>query len=152
MILPAQLVRMYSTCDQGMITPFCERTEYLGYSHGLSPAGYDVRIAEDVILNYGEFILASTIERFQMPNNILGIVHDKSTWARRGLAVQNTVIEPSWSGYLTLELTMHYSGHGLDIPKGVGIAQIIFHKLSEPTQQPYTGKYNHQGPGPQEAR
>ena len=34
----------------------------------------------------------------------MGIVHDKSTWARRGLVVQNTVIEPGWHGYLTIEV------------------------------------------------
>jgi dCTP deaminase len=38
----------------------------------------------------------------------MGIVHDKSTWARRGLVVQNTVIEPGWHGYqTTIELTNH---------------------------------------------
>ena len=39
------------------------------------------------------FILASAIEEFDVPNNLLGIVHDKSSWARKGLSVFNTVIE-----------------------------------------------------------
>lgn len=134
-----------------MITPFCCRTEFCGTTFGLGPAGYDVRIAEKIVLEYGDFALASTIEKFNMPNNVLGIVHDKSTWARRGVAVQNTVIEPGWNGYLTLELTMHRR-IGLEIMAGCGIAQIIFHKLDHPTMIPYTGKYQNQKSGPQEAR
>lgn len=96
-------------------------------------------------------MLLSTMERFTMPNDVVGIVHDKSTWARRGLAVQNTVIEPGWSGYLTLEVT----NHGHDVIQcwgGVGIAQIIFHRLDEPTDMPYDGKYQNQERGPQRAR
>ena len=42
-----------------------------------------------------------------MPSDVLGQVCDKSTWARRGVAVQNTIIEPGWRGYLTVELTNH---------------------------------------------
>jgi dCTP deaminase len=72
---------------------------------------YDVRITCcDAVISPGQFMLAATIERFQMPDDLMGIVHDKSTWARRGLVVQNTVIAPGWHGYLTLELT----NHGLD--------------------------------------
>lgn len=145
MILPSQLILQWKP-----LSPLVKRTDYLGYTYGLSPAGYDVRIAESLVLQPGAFALASTIELFDMPNNLLGIVHDKSSWARRGLAVQNTVIEPGWRGHLTLELTTHRGG--LDIPAGVGIAQIVFHLLSEPTDSPYSGKYQDQEAGPQEAR
>ena len=66
---------------------------------------YDVRITCcDALIEPGQFLLAATVERFQMPNDLMGIVHDKSTWARRGLVVQNTVIEPGWHGYLTIEV------------------------------------------------
>ena len=43
------------------------------------------------LLRPGGFTLASTLEEFDMPADLLGIVHDKWTWARRGLAPQNTV-------------------------------------------------------------
>lgn len=79
-----------------------------GVSHGLSEAGYDIRIKQDVVLHpLRRFALASTIEYFQMPDNLVGVVHDKSTWARRKLSVQNTCIEPGWCGYLTLELVYY---------------------------------------------
>ncbi len=85
-----------------------------------------------------------------MPNSVMGIVHDKSSWARHGVAVQNTVIEPGWRGYLTLELTNH-SQQTRTIKPGDPIAQIVFHWLDEPTKQPYEGKYQDQAAGPQEA-
>ena len=42
----------------------------------------------------------SSIEFFNMPKYLVGIVHDKSSLARQGLSVFNTVIEPGWKGYL----------------------------------------------------
>lgn len=86
-----------------------------------------------------------------MPTDVIGVVHDKSSWARRGLAVQNTVIEPGWRGFLTLELTNHGT-RKLHIPKGCPIAQIVFHRLDEPAARPYDGRYQDQPPGPQPAR
>lgn len=151
MILSGQSIR-----KRGIFTPFCERSKQNGMSFGLSVAGYDVRInadkpGVDMVLQPGESALSSTLEHFEMPNDLLGVVHDKSTWARRGLAVQNTVIEPGWRGYLTLELTNHGS-ETLVIRDGDPIAQIILHVLDEPAEKPYDGKYQDQDKGPQEAR
>lgn len=95
-------------------------------------------------------MLASTIEHFTMPDDVLGEVKDKSSWARRGLAVQNTVIEPGWRGHLTLELTNH-GDEGLTIHRGQPIAQIIFHQVLG-LVTPYDGKYQDQARGPQDAR
>lgn len=134
-----------------MLDPFHERSVVNGKSFGLSVAGYDVRIAEDIVLGPGQFALASTMERFQMPTQIIGFVHDKSTWARVGLAVQNTVIEPGWCGHLTLELTNH-ARDPIFIAAGDPIAQIVFHWLDEPAEKPYDGKYQNQEAGPQAAR
>jgi len=144
--IPAQTIRKLRP-----IEPFCERTVHNGMTYGLGPAGYDVRIAETLVLLPGEFMLASTIERFDMPNDILAVVHDKSSWARRGLTVQNTIIEPGWRGFLTLELTNH-SDSVIYIDGGSPIAQIIFHRLEEPTEIPYQGRYQDQEAGPQPAR
>lgn len=157
MILPAQHIR--ELCKYSlMLDPFEERTvtsyEQHGYgnlSHGLGPASYDVRIAEDVTIYPKGFVLASTLERFTMPTDVLAIVHDKSTWARRGVACQNTVIDPGWRGWLTLELSNN-NGSIIYIPKGAPIAQIVFHRLAEPTDTPYAGKYQNQEAGPQSAR
>lgn len=134
------------------VDPFVERGVAGGMSFGLSLAGYDIRIRESVLLETKDksFVLASTLERFSMPRNMVGIVHDKSTWARRGLAVQNTVIEPGWEGYLTLELTNH-SNELISVRAGDPIAQVVFHYLDEMTEG-YVGKYQNQEQGPQIAR
>jgi dCTP deaminase len=136
-----------------------ERTKSHGFTYGLGPAGYDIRIAETLRLDPGNFMLASAMEYFQMPNNLLGVVHDKSSWARLGLAVQNTVIEPGWCGFLTLELNNLHPpfddawrrSKALHIEVGTPIAQVVFHLLDEPTQLPYNGKYQHQKAGAQSA-
>ena len=128
-------------------------------SHGLSEAGYDIRIKQDVeftqkgvtvdgLWKSGRFTLASAIELFDMPKNMVGIVHDKSTWARHGLSVFNTCIEPSWRGYLTLELVYHGNG-SLHIPAGSGIAQVLFHFTLNNAE--YKGKYQNQEDRPVES-
>ena len=141
-----------------------------GVSYGLGEAGYDIRIRQAIRFaenpwgkriaevqcattgydcRKGSFALASAMEEFQMPDDLVGIVHDKSTWARRGLSVFNTVIEPGFRGGLTLELVYHGSEE-LIIPAGAGIAQVMFHSLAEPAQ--YAGKYQGQSSNPEPAR
>lgn len=122
-----------------------------GASYGLSEAGYDLRIAQTVYLTpFTRFRLASTIERFDMPNNLVAVIHDKSTWARRKLSVLNTIAEPGWHGWLTLELVYHGFGV-LRIPAGSGIAQAVFHRLTEEADYG-KGKYQDQENRPVKAR
>lgn len=140
-----------------IVTPFCQKTEEYHYlqgsvarlTYGLSHCGYDVRIKQGIWLWPLVGRLASTVERFKMPNNVVGRVHDKSSWARRMVAVQNTVIEPGWEGYLTLELSNN-SWKPIYIPAGAPIAQILFDELSSPVEG-YSGKYQNQNDGPQKA-
>ena len=132
-----------------------------GTSYGLGEAGFDIRIRQEIIfkpgmtmgptievngqLEHGRFTLASAIEEFDMPADLVGVVHDKSTWARQGLSVFNTVIEPGWKGFLTLELVFHGSKEVM-IPAGSGIAQVIFTSLAHDAS--YEGKYQHQADMP----
>ena len=121
-----------------------------GVSHGLGEAGYDLRIKQDITLHgFKRFSLASTIERFTMPEDMVAVVHDKSSWARRGLSVFNTVIEPGWHGWLTLELVYH-GWRPLRIPAGAGIAQAVFHRTECSAR--YAGKYQGQEDRPVAAR
>lgn len=136
-----------------------------GVSWGMSEAGYDIRIKQEIIFRpenavqkaglwvdgsfaLGQFVIASSIEEFQMPTDLVGVVHDKSTWARRGLSVFNTVIESGWNGFLTLELVYH-GQQKLTIPAGAGIAQVVFHMTSD--RSSYDGKYQGQPDRPVEA-
>jgi dCTP deaminase len=128
--------------DQPVQPMFDCKMKLHGVSYGLSEAGYDIRIKQTVVLHpFKRFALASTVEHFHMPCDLVAIVHDKSTWARRGLSVFNTVIEPGWKGYLTLELIYH-GWKPLRILAGAGIAQVIFHQLE--TLAAYKGKYQDQ--------
>lgn len=145
MILPAQTIRQIRP-----ITPFHERTIHHGMTYGLGPAGYDVRIAQAVTLKPGEFKLASTVEAFNIPSDIVAHVVDKSTWARRGVSAFNTLLEPGWIGTLTLEL-VNLSPRKVEIAKGSPIVQITFTRLEAETDQPYNGKYQNQPAWPVEA-
>jgi len=63
--------------------------------------------------------------------------------------VFNTVIEPGWEGWLTLELVYH-GWKPLHIPAGAGIAQVIFHQTTD--RAAYTGKYQNQPDEPVKAK
>lgn len=151
MILSAQTIRRrHVESSSYLVFPFLERTVEQGMTYGLGPAGYDIRIAEDLYMRNGHFCLASSMERFNLPLDVMVKLHDKSTWARRGLFVQNTVFEPGWRGYATLELTYHGRG-SLALKAGMPIAQAVFERLDEPTELGYDGKYQDQRAGVVEA-
>jgi dCTP deaminase len=142
MILSGQTIRRI--CDEkDMVSPFHERTVNHGMTFGLGPAGYDIRIKQGIVLHPDQFALASSIEFFKMPTNISAVVMDKSSYARQGLTVFNTFIEPGWKGFLTLELK-NLSNELLTIPSGAPIAQIVFHLMDQETEAPYKGKYQDQ--------
>ena len=120
-----------------------EKVSFLGYSWGLTECGYDIRIKQPVTMFLGRrFVLASSMEEFQVPNNLMGRVLNKSSWARQGIdASMTTNIEPGWKGFLTIEL--RYAGwKPIHIPAGVGIAQVVFESVMHP--RPYRGKYQNQ--------
>ncbi len=151
MILSAQTIRKLCTNGRAMVSPFTERNKQNGMSFGLSSAGYDVRIAETIWIMPKTFRLASTLEHFDIPPNVMYQVVDKSTWARRGLSAFNTVAEPGWRGHLTLEL-FNASWLPKRIKAGTPIAQIVFQFLDQASAQPYAGKYQDQEAGAQGAR
>ena len=73
----------------------------------------------------GQLVLAKSLERFRIPRNTLGIVNGKSTYARCGLIVNVTPIEPEWEGHITLNL-INTTGRPLRVYVNEGIAQIMF--------------------------
>lgn len=174
-VLPAQTIRklcLDRDCKP-MIVPFHERAEMFGMTFGLGPCTYDFRIKQSIVLlpiwklpvlwfyqlldyiadsrkfkdYYCGFALASTIECVNMPLDVCGTVLDKSSWARRGLAVQNTKFDPGFHGHPTIELSNH-SLHTLVICGGAPICQFKFERLETPTEMPYAGRYQGQGSEP----
>lgn len=133
---------------RGILSPSEPRTthEPSGLTFGAGPASYDLRIKQDLVLLPNDFCLASTIEHWTMPNDLQGILHDKSTLARRGLSVFNTLVDPGFKGWLTLELKNN-SSKTILLRAGQPIAQVAFHLVSG-VVTPYDGRYQDQADYP----
>lgn len=86
----------------------------------------------------GEFILATTLERIELPADLAARVEGKSSWGRKGLAVHITAgfIDPGFKGQITLELK-NLGRDPLWLHAGSYICQLSFHQLSSPAKRPY---------------
>ena len=129
--------RIFSKPNDGRIIDIKSKSHF-DYDDKVS----EVVTGDSIVIPPGGLVISSTLERFNIPNSVMGIALGKSTWARSGLIVNVTPLEPGWSGYLVVELT-----NGTNLPLKVyayeGIAQIVFHVLNQPTG-PYEGKYRDQ--------
>lgn len=93
----------------------------------------------------GRLVLTTTVEKFNVPTDVMGVCMTKSTWARLGVYVLTTALMPGWSGQLVLEIT-NLNNVPVELVSGVGIAQVCFHKLDGEPLNPYSvsGKYMRQ--------
>jgi dCTP deaminase len=162
--------------EEGMIEPFEARQVREGtISYGLSSFGYDIRVGHDykvftdvysVIVDpkafdprsfvdiQGEyciipphsFALAGTMEYFRIPKDVLVVCVGKSTYARCGIIVNVTPLEPEWCGHLTLEIS-NTTPLPAKIYSGEGLAQLLFFQGDEVPETTYAmrqGKYQDQ--------
>lgn len=90
------------------------------------------------------FGLGTSLELITMPPNIMGLCDGKSTYARCGIIINVTPIEPGWSGYLTMHIA-NPTPLPVRIYANEGIVQIMLYKLSSDVGQSYTGHYQNQG-------
>ena len=144
-------------------------------SYGVSSFGYDVRCANEFkvftninseivdpkkfddksfvniesdicVIPPNSFALARTIEYFKIPRNVLTICLGKSTYARCGIIVNVTPLEPEWEGHVTLEFS-NTTNLPAKIYAGEGVAQMIFLESDEECEVSYadrSGKYQGQ--------
>ena len=159
--------------EEGMISPFEDKQVREGkISYGLSSYGYDARVSEEFkiftnvnseivdpknfkstnfvtkngtecIIPPNSFALARTVEKFKIPKDILVICLGKSTYARCGIIVNVTPLEPGWEGYVTLEFS-NTTPLPAKIYANEGVAQFIFLKCKETPEVTYAdrkGKY-----------
>lgn len=170
-IMPDTWIR--EQAKQGMIAPFEERMKREGIiSYGLSSYGYDCRVSDEFMIftnvdnavvdpkNFSpasfvtrktdiciippnSFVLARTVETFKVPRDVLVVCLGKSTYARCGLIVNVTPLEPEWQGQVTLEIS-----NTTPLPAKVyaneGIAQFLFFKgdtICEVSYADRAGKY-----------
>jgi dCTP deaminase len=98
-----------------------------------------------IIPPYG-FALGKTVEYFKMPRDIISVCVGKSTYARCGLIVNVTPLEPGWEGYVTLEFS-NTTPFSIKIYVNEGICQFLFFKAETQCETSYNeklGKYMHQ--------
>jgi dCTP deaminase len=107
------------------------------------------------ILHPGEFVLASTLERIRLPDDLVARLEGKSSLGRLGLLIHSTAgfIDPGWDGHVTLELS-NVANLPITIYHAMTIGQLSFVQLTEPAETPYGAgilgsKYQgQQGPTP----
>jgi dCTP deaminase len=162
--------------EERMIEPFTDTQVRAGViSYGLSSYGYDVRIADEFkiftninhtvvdpkdfdprsfvdvkakecIIPPNSFALARSVEYFRIPRNVLVVCVGKSSYARCGIIVNVTPLEPEWEGIVTLEVS-NTTPLPARIYAGEGIAQFLFFEGNEPCETSYAdkkGKYQAQ--------
>ena len=159
--------------EQEMIKPFVDAQQSgENISYGLSSFGYDARVSNEFkiftdidsaivdpknfksnsfvsrtvnecIIPPNSFVLASTVEYFKIPKDVLVICLGKSTYARCGIIVNVTPLEPGWEGHVTLEFS-NTTPLPAKIYANEGAAQFIFLKGDEKPETTYDqrkGKY-----------
>lgn len=134
MILTAEEIRA-----EGIVDPCLERRRRRGLSCGLSACGYDVRSVTHVAVQPGKAFTLDTVEIFRMPTDVVGFVHPKSSWARLGMHIACGVVEPGWTGRLTI-CGLWFGNDPLSVEFGSPIAQVVFHRLPRPVK-PYDGRW-----------
>ena len=161
---------------QGMIEPFVDSIRSKGViSSGAGSYGYDMRIADEFrifrgcedgvmdpkaqekadfepfkgsicVIPPGSFVLARSLEYFKIPRDVLVICFGKSTYARCGVLVNVTPLEPEWEGYVTISIA-NTGPLPVKLYAGEGIAQLVFLEAREVCGTSYAdraGKYQAQ--------
>jgi dCTP deaminase len=162
--------------DEGMIAPYDDSKICEGViSFGVSSYGYDIRLAdafkiftnvnaavmdpkqidernfidfkgESCIIPHNSFVLGQSLEFFKIPRNIMAICLGKSTYARCGIIVNVTPLEPQWEGFITIAIS-NTSPLPTKIYANEGIAQVVFLEANETCEFSYAdkkGKYQSQ--------
>lgn len=93
-------------------------------------------------------ILAPTLERVRIPDDLVATVEGRSSLGRMGIIVHSTAgfVDPGFEGQITLEISSLIDS-SFEFEPGMRICQLAFHELSSPCDDPYDGKYqNQEGP------
>lgn len=98
---------------------------------------------KEIIIGSHEQMLMSTEEYVKLPNNIMGFVELRSTWARHGLMLPPTIIDAGFEGNITLEV-FNATPHAIKLTPGVRFSHIIFAATMNTVEHAYSGKYSGQ--------
>ena len=127
--------KIFTNVNSGIVDPKIFKKE-----------SFVTKIGKECIIPPNSFALARTIEYFKIPENVLVICLGKSTYARCGIIVNVTPLEPEWEGHVTLEFS-NTTNLPARIYAGEGVAQMIFFESDEDCETSYKdrgGKYQGQ--------
>lgn len=161
-VLSDREIATLCTGETPMLSPFVPRQEGKP-SYGLGSYGYDLRLGRRLLVPLGGLnvvldpvtfptnhfravevegtfelapnaqVLAESVEWFRMPDDVCGVCWGKSSYARCGLLVNVTPLEPGWRGILTIELA-NVSPLPIRLHIGQGIAQVVFFRGERPNR------------------
>ncbi len=105
---------------------------------------YKTIISDSYILLPNQFVLATTMEYFELPDDLTAFVEGRSSLGRMGLFIQNAGwVDPGFKGEITLEL---YNANrcAIELKAGRRVGQLVFAKMDDKALNPYKGKYQGQ--------
>lgn len=106
--------------------------------------GYRTIKTDSYVLLPGQFVLATTMERFSLPDDLTAFVEGRSSLGRLGLFIQNAGwVDPGFSGEITLEL-FNANRCAIELKSGRRVGQMVFAQLDARALKPYCGKYQGQ--------
>lgn len=106
----------------------------------LNPAGIDLSVDRDLLLEPREQRLAATVERVELSEIFLGILHIRSSLAREGLIASLALVDPGFHGQLTVSL-YNAGDRSVRLRKGERFIQLTLFRLGNPAQRSYVGNY-----------
>ncbi len=105
---------------------------------------YNTITADTYLLLPGQFVLATTMEYFRLPDNLTAFVEGRSSLGRMGLFIQNAGwVDPGFEGEITLEL-FNANRCAIRLQAGRRVGQLVFAQMDAPALVPYQGKYQGQ--------
>lgn len=105
---------------------------------------YETLHTPQYVIAPGQFVLATTMEYFKLPNNLTAFVEGRSSIGRLGLFIQNAGwVDPGFEGEITLEL-YNASINSIVLEAGRRVGQLVFAQLDKDALNPYRGKYQGQ--------
>ena len=105
---------------------------------------YKTIVADTYLILPGQFVLATTMEYFELPDDLTAFVEGRSSLGRMGLFIQNAGwVDPGFKGEITLEL---YNANkcAIELKAGRRVGQLVFAKMDDSAMNPYNGKYQGQ--------
>ena len=109
-----------------------------------SKIAYKTITADRYVLMPGQFVLATTMEYFKLPENLTAFVEGRSSLGRMGLFIQNAGwVDPGFEGEITLEL-FNANKCAIELKAGRRVGQLVFAEMDKPALHPYNGKYQGQ--------